>query len=128
MSTVYHELGKEFSPRSRLSYHFAKMFEEASLRVVSFQRISIPFGNSCDVQKGLNGTSLSDYKADTIDSLTRLLDMSSLSVMKGGGLELADGMRITSEDGRQALMEEFTRLVVEGVSKTCSEWVVVRPV
>ena len=104
------------------------MFEEASLRVVSFQRISIPYGNYCDVQKGLNGTSLSDYKADTVDNVTRLLDMSSLSVMKGGGLELGDGMRITSEDGRQALMEEFTRLVVEGVSKIFSEWVVVRPV
>ena len=48
--------------------------------------------------------------------------------MKGGGLELAGGMRITSEDRRQALMEEFTRLVVEGVSKIFSEWVVVRPV
>ena len=104
------------------------MFEEASLQVLSFQRVPTPYGNYCDVQKGLNGTSLSNHKAGTVENVTRLLDMSSLSMMKGGGLELADGMRITSEDGRQALMEEFTRLVVEGVSKTCSEWVVVRPV
>ena len=48
-------------------------------------------------------------------------------MMKGGGLELADGMRITSEDERQALMEELTRLVVEGVFVDYSAWVVVRP-
>ena len=104
------------------------MFEEASLGVVSFQRISIPYGNYCDVQKSLNGTSLSDYKAHTVENTIRLLDMVSLSMMKDGGLELADGMCITSEDGRRALMEVFTRLVAEGVSRIFSEWVVVRPV
>jgi hypothetical protein len=121
-------LRKEFSPLSRLSYYFAKMFEEASLQVLSFQRIPTPYGNYCDIQKGLNGTCLSDHKADTVENVTRLLDMSSLSMMKGGGLELADGMCITSEDERQALMEELTRLVVEGVLVDYSAWVVVRPV
>jgi hypothetical protein len=53
--------------------------------------------------------------------------MISLSMMKGGGLELADGRRITSEQERQALMEEVTSFIKEGGLSVVSDWVAMRP-
>jgi hypothetical protein len=104
------------------------MLEEAALRVVSFQCPSVPFGNYCDVQRGLDGISLSDYKTYTIENFVRLYNMMSLSMVKNEGLELADGSRITSEEGRQVLMKQITRFVIEGGWTIVSDWVAVRPV
>ena len=103
------------------------MFEEAFLRIVSSKCPLVPFGNYCDVLKGLKGTSLLDYKNYTIESLVSLLNMISLSMMKGGGLELTDGRRITSEEERQALMKDITSFVKEGGSTVVSDWVAMRP-
>jgi hypothetical protein len=104
------------------------MLKEASLRVISSRCPLVPFGDYCDVQKSLNGSSLSDYKAYTIESLVKLLDMISISMMKGEGLELANGIRITTEGRRQVLMKEIIHFVEVGGWTVCSDWVAMRPV
>jgi hypothetical protein len=104
------------------------MVEEASLQVISVQDPLVPFGNYCDIQKGLNGASLSDFKAHTVENFFKILDATSRTMMKGGGLELADGIRITNEEGRQVLMEEITRSLGEGGWMVVSDWVAMRPI
>jgi hypothetical protein len=120
-------MNSKSSPDARLSHHLPAMLKEASLQVISFQDPLIPFGNYCDIQKGLNGASLSDCKAHTIENYVKLLDMISRSMVKGGGLELAGGIRIMSEEERQALMEEITHSVAEGGWIVVSDWVAMRP-
>ncbi|KAI0290624.1 hypothetical protein BC826DRAFT_1026401 [Russula brevipes] len=110
-----------------LSYHLQEMFEAASLRVLSSRRILIPFGNYCDFYKGADGTSLSKYKTFTTENLFQILNTISISLMKDGALELANGIRISSEEGRRAVMEEVLRFIKEGGSIFFSEWVVQRP-
>jgi hypothetical protein len=104
------------------------MLEEASLQVISVQDPLVPFGNYCDIQKGLNGASFSAFKAHTIENCIKVLDMVSRTMMKGGGLERADGIQIVNEEGRQALMEEITRSLGEGGLMVVSDWVAMRPI
>jgi hypothetical protein len=116
-------------PSDRLSYDFLKMFGVASLRVLSSRRVEIPIGNYCDLYTGIDGTSraLSQYKAISVKNFVQLLDMMSKSMIKDGGLELANGTIISSENERQALMEDIAHFVSEGVSGIISEWVVKQP-
>ena len=66
------ELRESLSASDRLSYHFFQMIEAASLRVLSFQRVEIPFGNYCDFYTGIDGTSLSKYKAVSIENYVQI--------------------------------------------------------
>jgi len=103
------------------------MFGAASLRVISSRRVEIPLGNYCDFCTGTDGTPLSKYKAISVKNNVQLLDMMSKGMMKDGGLELANGTVISSENERQALMEDIMHFVSEGGSGIISEWVVERP-
>jgi hypothetical protein len=103
------------------------MIEAASLRVLSSRRVEVPFGNRCDSYTGRDGTTLSKYKAVSIENYVQLLNMISKDMTKNGGLELANGTVISSEEERQLLMGEVTRFVNEGGSAFVSEWVVERP-
>jgi hypothetical protein len=103
------------------------MFGVASLRVLSSRRVEIPIGSHCDFYTGTDGTSLSKYKAVSVKNFVQLLDMMSKGMMKDGGIELANGTIISSENERQALMEDIMHFVSEGGSMIISEWVVERP-
>jgi len=103
------------------------MFGAASLRVLSSRRVEIPYGNHCDFYTGMDGTSLSKYKAISVKNFVQLLDLMSQDMIKDGGLELANGTIISSENERQALMEDIMHFVSEGGSSIISEWVVERP-
>jgi hypothetical protein len=103
------------------------MIEAASLRVVSSRRVKVPYGNYCDSYTGIDGTSLSKYKAVSFENMVQILNMISKDMMKNGGVELADGTVISSEEERQMLMGDLARFVNKGVSKVFSEWVVERP-
>jgi len=103
------------------------MFGAASLHVISSQRTDVPIGTYCDFYTGTDGTSLSRYKAISTENIVQLLDMMSKGMMKDGGLELANGTIISSENERQALMEDIMHFVSEGGSLIFSEWVVERP-
>ena len=103
------------------------MIEAASLRVLSSRRVEVPFGNYCDFYTGTDDTSLSKYKAVSIENRVQLLNMVSKDMLKNGGIELANGTVISSEEERQILMEDVARFVNEGGSMFVSEWVVERP-
>ena len=103
------------------------MIEAASLRVLSSRRVEIPFGNYCDSYTGADGTSLSKHKAVSISNQVQLLNMLSKDMVKNGGIELANGTVISSEEERRMLMGDVARLVSEGGSTILSEWVVERP-
>jgi hypothetical protein len=103
------------------------MIEAASLRVVSSRRVEVPFGNYCDSYTGIDGTSLSKYKAISAENMVQLLNMMSMDMMKNGGLELANGTVISSEEERQMLMGDLARFVNKGGWNFFSEWVVERP-
>jgi hypothetical protein len=111
----------------RLSYHLEEMFEATSLQVLSSRRVLVPFGNYCDFYKGADGTSLSEYKTFSTENFFQILNMTSISLMKDGALELDNGIRISSEEERRVLMEEVLRFMKEGGSLFVSEWVVQRP-
>lgn len=102
------------------------MFGAASLRILSSRRTDIPFGNYCDFYTGMDGASLSHSKAISAKNFVQLLDMMSKGMMKDGGLELANGTIISSENERQALMQDIRHFISEGVSGIISEWVVER--
>jgi len=95
--------------------------------VLSSQRAYAPFGNYCDSYKGKNGTSLSEYKAFNISTYVEASNKITRAATRGGVLELADGARIETEEGRLALMEEVTRSVIDGGFMIVSDWVAVRP-
>jgi hypothetical protein len=103
------------------------MLEEASFTVLTSRRVSAPFGNYCDFYKSRDGAPLSEYKAHSISNYVRTLNTITLAATRGGALELADGTRIGTEEGRLALMEEIKRSVTEGGFMTVSDWVAVRP-
>jgi hypothetical protein len=75
----------------------------------------------------MDGTSLSKYKDISVMNFVKLLDMMSKDMMKDGGLELANGIIISSENERQALVEDIIHFVSKGGSGITSEWVVERP-
>ena len=75
----------------------------------------------------MDGTSLSKYKDISVMNFVKLLDMMSKDMMKDGGLELANGIIISSENERRAFMEDIMHFVCEGGSGITSEWVVERP-
>ena len=103
------------------------MIETASLRVLSSRQVEIPFGKHCDSRTGIDGTSLSKHKAFSVENFVQLLNMISKSMMKNGGIELANGTVISSEEERQVLMGDVARFVNEGGSMFVSEWVIERP-
>jgi hypothetical protein len=103
------------------------MLEEASFVILSSQRASAPFGNCCDSYQGKNGTPLSEYKAFTVSNYVEPLNAITRAATRGGVLELADGARIETEEGRLALMEEVTRSVIDGGFMIVSDWVAMRP-
>ncbi|KAH9044009.1 hypothetical protein EDB84DRAFT_1638129 [Lactarius hengduanensis] len=87
-----------------LSYHFRKMLQDASLRVLSYTRALSPHGKYCSSHKGLNWTSLSEFATSSSHVVT-------LAMMKAGCLELGDGTRIVDEEERKALMRELQHFV-----------------
>jgi hypothetical protein len=104
------------------------MLEDASFMILSSQRVSAPFGNCCDLYKSRNGAPLPEYKAFSISNYVRTLNSISLAATRGGEvLEMADGARIATEEGRLALMEELTRSVTEGGFMVVSDWIAMRP-
>jgi hypothetical protein len=104
------------------------MIEAAPLRVISSRRVEVPFGNHCDSYSGIDGTSLSKYKAVSVENLVQgLVSMISKDMMKNGGIELANGTVISSEEEQQMLPADVTRFVNEGGSTFISEWVIELP-
>lgn len=95
--------------------------------VLPSQRVLAPFGNCCDFYRSRNGASLSEYKAFSISNYVRTLNTIALAATRLGFLESANGMPITTEEGRLVLMEEITRSVTEGGYMVVSNWVAVRP-
>ena len=125
----YFSASKRHLPSDRvLTQAFLQMVETASLRVVSSQRVEIPFGKYCDSRTGIDGSSLSKYKAVSVENYVQLLNMISKFMMKNGGIELANGIVISNEVERQVLMGELARFVNEGGSIFISEWVIERPI
>ncbi|KAI0262310.1 S-adenosyl-L-methionine-dependent methyltransferase [Gloeopeniophorella convolvens] len=110
-----------------LSYYLPRFLEEASLVIQSSKRAVVPFGDHSDKHKGLNGSSLSAFKAFSLDNFNQVFSMLTLAMLRGGTLELADGTRITSEEDRRALMEDLKRAAVDGGYTVLNEWVIVRP-
>ena len=84
-------------------------------------------GNYCDSFTGIDGTSLSKFKAVTIKNNAQVLNMISIAMMKSGSLELANGAVISNEEERQVLMEDMTRLISDGASTFFFECVIERP-
>lgn len=126
--SYYFSAGKRHSPSNRvLSEPFLQMVETASLRVVSSRRVEIPFGKYCDSCIGIDGSSLSKYKAVSVENYVQLLNMISKFMMKNGGIELANGIVISNEVERQVLMGELARFINEGGHMFISEWVIERP-
>ena len=103
------------------------MCEAASFRVISSRRVETPVGNYCDSFTGIDGTSLSKFKEASIKNNVQVLNTISTAMMKSGGLELANGAVISSEEERQVLMEDVTRFVSDGCSVFYFECVVERP-
>ncbi|KAH9057416.1 S-adenosyl-L-methionine-dependent methyltransferase [Lactarius vividus] len=110
-----------------LSYHFRKMLQDVSLQVLSSTRALAPHGGYCSSHKGLNGTSLSEFATSSSRSLSQVLNVVTLAMMKAGCLELGDGTRIADEEERKALMRELQHCLERGIFLSMSEWVVVRP-
>ncbi|KAH9055289.1 hypothetical protein EDB87DRAFT_1688405 [Lactarius vividus] len=100
-----------------LSYHLRKMFQDASLQVLSSTRVLAPYGEYCLSHKGLNGTSLSEFTTFTSQNLSHVLDSVTLAMMKAGYLELGDGTRISDEEERKALMRESEH--IRQLTKVC---------
>ncbi|KAI9440841.1 hypothetical protein H4582DRAFT_2056109 [Lactarius indigo] len=111
-----------------LSYHLRKMLQDASLPVLSSMRVLAPHGNYCLSHKGPNGSSFSEYMAFSLQSISQVVNILTLTMMEAGCLELGDGTRITDEEGRQALMKELRDFAEGGVSFLLSEWISVRPI
>ena len=84
-------------------------------------------GSYCDSFTGIDGTSLSEFKAVSIKNNVQVLDTMSIAMMKSGGLELANGTVISSEEERQVLMEDVARFVSDGGSTFFFECVLERP-
>jgi len=103
------------------------MLQDASLQVLSSTRALLPHGEYCASHKGLNGTSLSEFTAFSLQSFSEVVDVLTSAMMKAGCLELGDGTRITDEEERQALMKELRDFAEGGFVFPLSEWVVVRP-
>jgi hypothetical protein len=82
------------------------MCEAASLRVISSRRVQVPMGNYCDSFTGIDGTSLSKFKAVSIKNNVQVFNTMSIAMMKYGGLELANGAVISNEEERRLLMED----------------------
>ncbi|KAH9018526.1 hypothetical protein EDB85DRAFT_2294476 [Lactarius pseudohatsudake] len=110
-----------------LSYRLRKMLQDASLQVLSSTRALAPYGEYCSSYKGLNGTSLSEFTANSFQSFSEVLNVVTSAMMKAGCLELGDGTRIADEEERKALMKELRHFVERGILVPLSEWVVVRP-
>jgi len=110
-----------------LSYRLPEMCEAASLRVISSRRVEYPTGNYCDFFTGMDGTSLSKFKAVSTKNLVQILNTVSIAMMKNGGLELANGAIISNEEERRVLMEDMARFVGEGCSGFMFECVIERP-
>ena len=104
------------------------MCEAASLRVISSRRVKIPTGNYCDSFTGIDGTSLSKFKAISINNKVQVLNMISMAMVKSGGLELANGAVISNEEERRVFMEDVARFISEGSSSFFFECVVERPI
>ncbi len=103
------------------------MLQDASLQVLSSARALAPHGEYCASHKGLNGTSLSEFTAFTLQNFSQVFDVLTSAMMKAGCLEFGDGTRIADEEERQALMKELRDFAEGGYLFLLSEWVVVRP-
>jgi hypothetical protein len=114
------------SQSDSLSYHLTEMCEAASLRVISSRRVEIPMGNYCDSFTGIDGTSLSKFKAVSIKSNVQVFNTVSIAMMNGG-LELANGAVISNEEERRVLMEDVASFISEGGSTGFFECVVEWP-
>jgi hypothetical protein len=84
-------------------------------------------GNYCDSFIGIDGTSLSKFKAVSIKNNVQVFNTMSIAMMKNGGLELANGAVISNEEERRVLMEDVARFVSEGGSTVFFECVIERP-
>lgn len=103
------------------------MLQDASLQVLSSTRALAPHGEYCASHKGLNGTSLSEFTAFSLQSFSQVFNLLTSAMMEAGCLELGDGTRIADEQERQALMKELRHFAEGGILFLLSEWVVVRP-
>ena len=110
-----------------LSYHFREMLQDASLQVLTSTRALAPTGKYCDLYKGRNETSLSDFTAFSLQSFSQVFNVLTSAMMNAGCLELGDGTRIADEEERQALMKELRHFAEGGLLFLMSEWVVRRP-
>ena len=103
------------------------MCEAASLRVISSRRVEVPIGGYCDSFTGIDGTSLSKFKAISTNNIVHYLNSLSMAMMKNGSLELANGAVISNEEERQVLMEDVARFISERCSAFLFEFVFERP-
>ncbi len=71
-----------------ISYHSRKMLQDTSLQVLSSTRALVLHGEYCASHKGLNGTSLSEFTAFSLQSFSQSLDVLTSAMMKAGCLEL----------------------------------------
>ncbi|KAI9458399.1 S-adenosyl-L-methionine-dependent methyltransferase [Lactarius psammicola] len=88
-----------------LTYHLRKMLQDASFQVLSSTRAIAPHGEYCASHKGLNGTSLSEFTAFSIQSLSEVINVLTSALMKAGYLESGDGTRIADEEERAGVDE-----------------------
>ncbi|KAI0262309.1 S-adenosyl-L-methionine-dependent methyltransferase [Gloeopeniophorella convolvens] len=90
-----------------LSQHLPRFLDDASLLTRSSRRASVPFGNYCDRFKARNGTSLSGFKAFSLEDFGQLFNM--------------------IEEQRQALLTDLNLSAAEGGIAVLIEWVIMKP-
>ncbi|KAI9440844.1 S-adenosyl-L-methionine-dependent methyltransferase, partial [Lactarius indigo] len=127
INRIYSGLALRQGLITNLSYHLRKMLQDSSFQILLSMRARAPYGGYCTSHNGLNGTPLSEFTAFTTQNISQVTDVATSAMMKAGCLESSDGIRVTDEEGRQALVKELRDFTEGGFLLILSEWVVVRP-
>ena len=107
----------------RLSYRLADILESASFDVITSERGYSPYGKLCETHRGLRGASFTEDNEDTLYSLRLFLDMISRDMLQHDILEVPRGVKISTEEERQQLLDEFRAgAELEGGKLMVSEW------
>lgn len=100
---------------SRLTYRLPSMLRDASFTITSFERVIVPIGKNCRTLKGLRGDDLSPFEEFSFFNFHLIYDRFTSFLFERGVLHSANAVAITTEDQRQALLQELSAgLKVDG--------------
>jgi hypothetical protein len=89
------------------SERFLPLLNCFSFTVKHLQRQIAPFGKLCEMMEGLHGVSLQKDIEFSVQNLGSIVDAISRELQQDGALEAPLGQKITTEEGRQALIAEI---------------------